>query len=244
MADQDPAPEGQDNPDADRPEWLPANFKSPEDLARSYTESQRKITELSTQNKGLEESIGNLSAQFEQFTAAQNQPDPDAVYGQWSQAYEQDPIGTMAQIAQATAQQTIQQFAAQQNQPLQATQQTQSALVAAYADQAMAGQFEDWNDVKGKVADFISDQPDMFHEGLFADPTKATRALETAYKMVKADDVLSGNTVAQQQQADTRQMKLNAQTAVGASGRPVAPAGDTAEWDAIKNAAPATYYKG
>ena len=242
MADQDPTLEGVDNPE--RPEWLPENFKSPEDLAKSYQESQRKITELSTQNKGLEESIGNLSAQFEQFTAAQNQPDPQAVYGQWSEAYEQDPIGTMAQIAQATAAQTVQQYAQQQNQPLQQTQQAQSALVAAYADQAMGTQFEDWNDVKGKVAEFISEQPDMFHEGLFADPAKATRALETAYKLVKADDVLNGTSVAQQQQADTRQMKLNAQSAVGASGRPDAPAGDVAEWQAIMTAAPPTYYKG
>ena len=239
MADQDPAPEGQDNPE--RPEWLPDNFKTPEDLAKSYQESQRKITELSTQNKGLEESIGNLSAQFEQFTAAQSQPDPQAVNGYWADLYEQDPIGTMAQIAQATAQQTIQQFAQQNQRPLQATQQTQSALVAAYADQAMSNTYTDWNDEKGKVAEFIQDNPDIFHEGLFADPAKATKALETAYKMVKADDVLSGATVTQQQMADTRQMKLAAQSAVGASGRPDAPSASD-EWAAIKAAAPKTYY--
>ena len=240
MAESDPPPEV-DNPD-DRPEWLPENFKSPEDLAKSYQESQRKITELSTQNKGLEESIGNLSAQFEQFTAQQGQPDPQAVYGQWSDMYEQDPIGTMAQIAQATAAQTVQQYAQQNQQPMQATQQTQSALVAAYADQALAAQYQDWDEEKGKVAEFIQDNPDMFHEGLFADPAKATKALVTAYKMVKADDVLSGTTVTQQQMADTRQMKLAAQSAVGASGRPDATPADVAEWEAIKAAAPKTYY--
>lgn len=239
MAEQDPA-EGQDNPD--RPDWLPENFQSPEDLAKSYQEAQRKITELSTQNKGLEESIGNLSAQFEQFTAQQNQPDPQAVYGQWSEMFEQDPIGTVAQIAQASAAQALQQYQQQAQQPLQATQQTQSALVAAYADQAMTAQYQDWNEEKGKVAEFIQDNPDIFHEGLFADPTKATKALETAYKMVKADDVLSGNTVAQQQMADTRQMKLAAQSAVGASGRPDVPGSDQAAWEAIKAAKPSTYY--
>lgn len=33
-------------PKTDRPEWLPENFKSPEDLARSYKEAQAELTRL------------------------------------------------------------------------------------------------------------------------------------------------------------------------------------------------------
>lgn len=242
MSDQQDPAEGADNPQ--RPEWLPENFQSPEDLAKSYQEAQRKITELSTQNKGLEESIGNLSAQFEQFTAAQNQPDPQAAYGQWQELYEQDPIGTVAQIAAATAQQTLQQYQQQQ----QAQPGVDPAQYASFvADQTLTAKYgEEWapgSDLRQKVSEVIQTNPVFNNDAIWLDPAKATQALESAREIVKAQELLSGNDVVQQQLADTRQMKLAAQTAVGASGRPDAPAADKAEWDAIKAAAPKTYYE-
>ena len=38
----------QDTKPTDRPAWLPENFKTPEDLVKSYKESQAKISELTT----------------------------------------------------------------------------------------------------------------------------------------------------------------------------------------------------
>jgi hypothetical protein len=60
--------------------------------------------------------------------------------------------------------------------------------------------------------------------------------------MVKADDLLSGNSVVQQQQADTRAMKLQSQTLTGATGRPPSPAADAEEWARIKDARPKNYW--
>lgn len=237
MADTDPdLVEGQDNPE--RPEWLPENFKSPEDLAKSYAESQRKITELAQEKRGLEESIGQLSQQFEEFTANQNRPDPNQVYSQWQDLYEQDPIGTMASIAQATAQQILQQQQAQTTQP-----GVSPDVVAFIADQTMAQQFEDWGSYKEKAGELIAQNPLFQRDELWSSPQTAAKALESAYRMAKAEDVLSGNEIVQQQAADTRAMKLGAQSAVGASGRPPAPQSDAEEWNRIKNAAPKRYYE-
>jgi hypothetical protein len=44
------APEGQSN--ADRPAWLPENFKSPEDLAKSYQSLQAEYTKMKQGNSG------------------------------------------------------------------------------------------------------------------------------------------------------------------------------------------------
>lgn len=213
----DPSLEAADNPTPERPEWLPENFKSPEDLARSYSEAQRKITELSQQNKGLEESIGELAAQFENWQTEQNQPDPNLVRNQWLEAFEADPIATVAQIAQTTAQQVHEQYAQKQPQ-----EQVSPDVVAFIADQNLQQAHPDWAEYKQKVAEIVSTDPifQYLGEDVWRNPASTTAALDRAYKMAKADDVLSGNAVVEQTLEQNRQMKLNAQSASGAAGRP------------------------
>ena len=41
-APQEEAP--QDNQPSERPEWLPEKFKTPEDLAKSYSELEKKLS--------------------------------------------------------------------------------------------------------------------------------------------------------------------------------------------------------
>lgn len=47
---------------AERPEWLPANFKSPEDLAASYKQAQAKISEQGVELADLREGSGLADA--------------------------------------------------------------------------------------------------------------------------------------------------------------------------------------
>jgi hypothetical protein len=231
LAEQDPTLEGADNPE--RPEWLPENFKSPEALVDSYKELQGASTRTSQQlaeerqaREALEEAVQTLSAQFE----AQNRPDPNQVYSQWQELFDNDPIGTMAQIAQATTQNLLQ---------AQAQQPSPSAtpdVVAFIADQTMGQSREDWHDYKEKVGELIAENPLFQRDELWTSPQAAAQALDSAYQMVKAQDVLSGNAVVQQQAADTRAMKLGAQSASGASGRSPAPDDNEQRWQEIMNA--------
>jgi hypothetical protein len=239
MAEQvvDPV-EGQDNPD-ERPEWLPDNFNSPEDLARSYSEAQRKITEQAQQLRGLEDSINSLTTQQEQWFAQQNQPDPNTVYSQWEEAFNNDPIGTIAAIANSTAEQVHKQYAQQaQSQPGIKPED----YAAREGVRAMEATYSDWNDYKEKVGEIVQRDPLFANDAIWVNPDLTQQALDRAYQIAKAQDVLAGNTVVQQQLADTRQMKLNAQTAVGASGRPDATTADAEEWARIKASAPKPYY--
>ena len=242
MAEVDPTLEGADNPD--RPEWLPENFDSPEALVSSYKESQRKITETSQRlaeesraRESLEEAVQSLSAQFE----AQSRPDPTNVYNQWQQQYEDDPFSTTLSLAQAVAEQTAKSLLQQQSQG-QSQPVVTPDVVAFIADQTMTQSHEDWQDYKEKVSERIAQDPLFHRDELWQSPQAAQSALESAYKMVKADDLLSGNSVVQQQQADTRAMKLQSQTLTGATGRPPSPAADAEEWARIKDARPKNYW--
>jgi len=238
LADQDPTLEGADN--SERPEWLPENFTSPEDLLRSYQESQRKITEQGNQMRGLEEAVNTMREQQEQFIAQQNQPDPYAVQQQWQEQLEADPVSTMAQIAALSAQQAVQQYAQAQ----QPQGENLTALVAAYADNNLAAKYGDeWGQYKEKVSELIASDALFQNDSYWTNPQAATAALERAYQIVRADDVLSGNTVVQQQMADTRQMKFAAQTASPSSGNHAAPNDDASEWAKIVAAAPKPYYE-
>lgn len=212
--------------------WVPEKFRSnPEKLAEAYTNLEREYHSSRQEVKGLEDAVQSLSSQFEEFTAKQSQPDPNQVYSQWQDLYDQDPIGTMAQIAQATATQILQQQASAQKEPTATPD-----VVAFIADQTMAQQHEDWGGYKEKVAEVIAQNPLFQRDELWMNPQSASQALDSAYQMVKAQDVLSGNHIAQQQQADTRAMKLAAQTAAGAGGRTPAPDDYEQRWQEIQNA--------
>jgi len=235
LAEQDPTLEGADNPE--RPEWLPENFKSPEALVDSYKELQGASTRTSQQlaeerqaREALDEAVQTLSAQFE----AQNRPDPNAVVSQWRDQYDEDPFSTTLSLAQAVAQQTAQQILQAQGQ--QSEPSATPDVVAFIADQTMGQSREDWSDYKGKVSELIAENPLFQRDELWSSPQSAAQALDSAYQMVKAQDVLSGNAVVQQQVADTRAMKLAAQSAAGASGRSPAPDDFEQRWQEIQNA--------
>lgn len=237
MAEPDPTLEGADNPE--RPEWLPENFETPEDLVKSQAEAQRKITEqgqaLAEERRAreaLEESIQTLSAQFE----AQNRPDPNTVNEYWQNQYDMDPLGTMTQIAQATAQQILQQQAQQNQQPAVSPE-----VVSFMADQTMNQRHEDWSEYREKVGELIAANPLFQDDRLWGDPQTASSTMNSAYQMVKAEAVLSGNDVVQQQAADTRAMKLAAQSAAGTSGR--TPASPEDEWAQVMNFKEKRYYE-
>jgi hypothetical protein len=238
------AQEGLDNgADNQRPDWLPDNFDSPEALAKSYVEAQRKITELGNEKRGLEEAFGELSAQVEELTAAtqqRQQPQPQYDYsadpyvaaisqaqmeGDYVRAQQLQDQRT-AYIVQAAVQQGL-----QAQQPATQPQGIDSEVVAFIADQNLARQYADWEDVKSEVAQTIQDDPLFNNDAIWSNPQLATSALERAYQMVKGSKYLSGEL---KTGVDTTAMKIAAQTASGATGRPE-PSGPD-RWAEIKNA--------
>lgn len=235
MAEQDPTLGGADNPE--RPEWLPENFKSPEALVDSYKELQGASTRTSQQlaeerqaREALEEAVQTLSAQFE----AQNQPDPNAVYSQWQDLHDNDPVTFTFQAAQRVAEQTAREILKSQQAEGQSTLDPDT--LAFFASQMAAQKYEDWDEVLPQVKELMANDPIFANDNLYRDVPTAANTIDRAYRMAKADSLLSDNAVVQQQVADTRAMKLAAQSAAGASGRSPAPDDFEQRWQEIQNA--------
>lgn len=235
MADQEPR-EG-NNPDEERPDWLPENFKTPEELARSYSEASAKIREQGAQLNAMNENYQSLTQRLEEIQASsQTQPDPAQAQSQWQEMYEADPIGTQALLTQ----QVVRAELAQLQQGQQPSQEAQTQLIAVYAANEMRGRYGDWETERDRVSQEIAQNPLFNSEQLLANPATAVAAFDQAYAIVKGRDAINGvNTTPQQDGA--RAMKLSAQTVTGGGSRPDAPDAEAESWARIAGATGGSY---
>lgn len=229
-------PTQSDNPEGeDRPAWLPENFSTGEDLANSYREAQRKITEEATARRSLENVVADLQAQqqatLEQFQQSQ-QPAEDP--NEWYTAFEQDPIATQRALAEQAAAAAVQAYAAQQTKQSQPIQESQAEIVASLAYQQLEqarGPISE--ELRNEMHSIAQEYPHLIPQDVQS-PQRLAASLnllaELAEKKLGPQD--PGPT-----QADLmRTMKVNAQSATGAGGRPQ-PADDHAtRWQEIVNA--------
>ena len=96
----------------------------------------------------------------------------------------------------------------------------------------VASSVPDWSTYAERVLASAAENPAPFSRALSSgDPQVVASSLASSLAQVKTAD-------------SNRQMKLAAQSAVGASGRPDSPSGDEAEWASIMNAAPPSYWGG
>jgi hypothetical protein len=226
----------------DRPSWLPANFHTPEDLAKSYGEAQRLITKQGTENRDLREQnaqLAELIAQYEAMVPPVGLPEPEETYG-WDEPdtfVPQPQPRTMDQLVQQAvgnpaAQQAV--AAAVDSPAMQAI--AQNALASALnQEQESAVVAEGWAkaigavpEIAGKtseIAAMLHNDPSMEAAVRAGSPLAVAGAIGEAYKVLASQEALP---------ALRHQMKLQAQTASGATGRP-APAGPD-RWNEIKNA--------
>jgi hypothetical protein len=56
-----------------KPDWLPSNFASPEELAKSYAHSVRKLTSMGQQNAELKRELARLTAENDSLRLAQQE---------------------------------------------------------------------------------------------------------------------------------------------------------------------------
>jgi hypothetical protein len=230
-----------DNPEDERPEWLPDKFKSPEDMARSYAEAERKISETTSQLSQYQEGYSDLHNQLEELKAQQNAPDPQVAQDWLEEQYATQPLQTMAQLAQQAADNAVAKQMAQYQQQTQPVQEAQFQLAAAYADEQMKSLAPDWEEYRGKVTELRSQFPHLIPKEHLASPLELTQDLTQVYQLARSTDLAQRAESAEQRATELEQMKINAQTMTGSLGRPMAPDQQKAEWDAIKSAVPNVY---
>lgn len=230
----------------ERPDWLPENFKSPEDLAKSYAEATRKITEQGQTISAMEQNLSDFQEQFESFQQqaqqSQQQYDPstDPFLASYEQAMETGDYRTalayQAQLTQAAVQQALNQFSQGQQQQNAPQIEAHYNTVAALADQALGNRYQDWNDYKGKIAEAIQQSPHLVPDEALTSPIATAEALDRVYKQVKYDDLVSGTAQQQQQAAQAAEARRLADLAPNNAGRMMSPTEQEAEWAAIKAA--------
>ena len=237
--------EAQQQEDNQRPDWLPENFKTPEDLANSYKELQGEFTRTRQQTKEYEQRLSQLE---EMVAASQQEEEPaqqpnflQASQDQLYAAYENDPLATMAWLAQESAKAVLQK-SSQDNQPDPRQLEAQAQMAGQFAENAIKARYTDWDTHREHVAEEIQNNPDLYPEDLFQTPAGIEKALDRAYKAVKLTALESESDKSLEERiAEQRLAKQQAQTLSGQTGRP-APVDDwESRWEEIKNAPSRSY---
>lgn len=247
MADDTPDLQAGDNQDT-RPDWLPSNFDTPEALAKSYGEAQRKISELgekAKQAEALEENYNQLAQHVQALEAqqlqAQQHQQEDPLIAAYVEAGEVGDFRRQLAIGDQINQMRIQQAIAQARPNLQPVEDRQTAFATDYAWNNLVGKYgEDLINRRDEIAQTLEEY-NLLHESQAGDVRATEKALEAAYKLANPLAFVDQSQLANPTAASTA-MKEQAQTATGAGVRVLTPDEAAAEWDKIKNAKPQTYY--
>lgn len=214
------------------PDWVPEKFRgNPEKFGEAYENLEREFHQTRRDLKAQQEQVEAL------VVAQQAQPEPQTNQDQLYAAYENDPVATMAWLAQQAAAEAVKTFQPQIQQTTQPLAQSQNELLAYTVDQMVSQRVPDWADHKQKVADFVSARPYLLPETTLASPATTADALEAAYKAMRYDELQNSSTSrAEEAQAEIERLKRQAQTLQGHPGRPAATDADNDYWQKIVNA--------
>ena len=233
--------------EAERPEWLPSKFDSPEKLAKAYGDLERQYETTRERAKyadTLEEQYAQLQAELDQRqqTPPQGQPDPQFAALAEQYGFEPEQVSMMVALSNHIADQKLQAYQ-QQTQPQY--QQSQAEIVADMAFNSLKTKYgESFEQASEQIAEKIRERPWLLPEEVLSSPQQTALALETVYHLVnpqaalpaEQQTTLSALSAEQQSQLATM-MKQQAQTAQGAGVRPPAPDADQAQWERVKQAA-------
>lgn len=225
-----PADDQRDDQDNERPDWLPANFKTTDAFLESYRQAERKIyaqgQELADMRAQIE--AAQLEVHAAQLEALQYEdvPAEDAAPDEAYEPVAEEPIPPW-QAARIHAD----RVAALNMEIPRLFQQhapppVNGDVLLQEAEAIVASQRLDYAEYRDDVFRRIAEQPYIVPPSAQSSPVAAAEALDRVYVHVRND----------RSAAAMRQMKLNAQSADGAGGRPVPLSDGQQRWQEIQNA--------
>lgn len=243
-------PEPEVPPEAvpERPEGLPENYKTLEEFVESKKEIERRFHEEAGRRAEVEQRLQALEEQYAQPQEPQYSPEDQIaqVADQFGVDYEQ--AQAMIAIADWRSQQILQaqlpQYQQQIQQQFQPYQNVNWELMAAKVDEEMHTRYNDWDDKKNEIAEYMGQHPHVFRSEVFEQGMEPSiQLLDMAYKAVKSQELMGQAEELRQagvSQADIdRARKMQARTVPGRSGSQEPPdPGD--EWLARAQAARAS----
>lgn len=228
-----------------RPEWLPEKFKDESEFANSYKNLESELGRRAEDQKRLEGQIRGLSdlVQGLQPQERQSSTSDSDLRAQLQENFENDPIGTMAYLAQQAADQTVESrlnTLQQQNDPFVRAQVSRdNELLAIAVDNILNKRHPDWDEYKEKVSDEIRNDPTLLSEQVLHSPELTARSLERVYTTIKAQDIVKQHEDGTYQ---STRMKQQAQSLSGSMRRPGQQTAEEEQIDAILNAAKGMSY--
>lgn len=243
-------PETQENPNEERPDWLPDNFDSPESLVASYKEAERKI---SSQGQRLAE-LEQLEDRFEELASRLTEtpqqqerfnPDEDPFIQAYDRAFEEGDSRTLmalnayhTEAAIRSALESRQQYEATESQN---DSEAEARMFAMLTEQAIKDNLGDeWSEeLKREVGEVVYNRPHLIPDS--RDPSVIAEAIVDVADLIrirKARD--TGEAV--EPHSISRQRKMLAQSAQGEMSRVrTTPQQEADEWERIKKAGESSY---
>jgi leucyl aminopeptidase (aminopeptidase T) len=158
--------------EAERPEWLPDKFTSPEELARSYSEAEQRLVQLQSeverQRSEFSEAINNLGQIQQEAPPQRYDPQQDPLLQQYQMAVDNGDAQAMLaiqlelnrQIARQEAQNVAQQIGPQ----LSKSQEDARNQAITLATERVARNYDNWDDLAPEIGEFLQARPHWIPE--------------------------------------------------------------------------------
>jgi hypothetical protein len=220
-------------PVEERPDWLPAKFKTPEAMVDSYKALERRLTEVSRTNADLNQALADLQAPFEAQYSGQREYEPQVEYEQYPGS-QYDQLAAMRQLAEQANYEPARQLSPALHAALTeivASKNTQN--LSAQAEQMVAEHIHDWPEVKPQVTSLLNSNTEWGNA--------LKQAAQTGNAAHVAGILSSAISPVQANRENSRSMKLAAQGLVGGGGKPGRQSPEEEGWSRIVNAGNRTY---
>jgi len=224
-------------PEQERPEWLPDKFRSPEDMARSYSEAEQRLVSLQSQLDQERQQFSSALQNMEQMREQENQPrwDPntDPMIQNFQRAVDEGDAQAMLamqlELNRQITRQELQEFAQQFNPQMQQNQEAEREMAITMATERVARNYEDWETLAPRIGEFLQARPHWIPDNSSVEGFE--RALNEAASVIIAQDTVSRRG----QEESDRLAKLQQQGLTGQGAQVRNPEQDKAEWERIKS---------
>lgn len=236
MSDETAIEDGGEETTPERPEWLPENFKSPEDLAASYKEAERKIHELAAKAKEAEQ-LAEQNREWQEWAQRQEQQqrqpagDPRQQFMDvWDDPDRQPELVLHMAQQLAELQQQVSQGAQRGPDPVL------TEVTAELAMNKAREQHPDWDLYHDQIAEIVQQSPHILGNAETLTPAQFAQGLDLAYSIAKGRSLATTGQAVNDAAEAARLAREQAQTMSGQSARPATQSENEAYWDRVKAA--------
>lgn len=240
-------PEGDDTADTggadDRPAWLPEQFKTPEDLAKSYEEAQRALgratSELDAERTTFAQALEQMEQQQETIQQRSYDPNQDPILAAYEEAKatgdERRALAIQMQLTQQQIATAVSAEIGKLSPVLEQQQQAARETQINQAEQLVRGQVDGYDEMRGEVIKYLEQSPFPATGSV----EQYAAHLASAVRLAQADQIIARD----QATAADRLAKLGSQTLTPGAGGRVAQGTDqeASAWKAIKEAKDGSY---